>query len=51
MIQGLRNLYDEVKREEIKQRALDLIVIEEDPKYQKKYASVGRIRNSFKISL
>ena len=42
MIQGLRNLYDEINSEEIKQLALDLIAIEEDPKYQKKYASVWK---------
>ncbi|WP_332631316.1 hypothetical protein [Halalkalibacter flavus] len=42
MIQGLRNLYDEVKKEDIKQKALDLITKEEDSKYQKKYASVWK---------
>jgi len=38
--QGLRHLYDEVEKEEIKQLALDLIEREEDSKYQKKYATV-----------
>ncbi|PLR76239.1 hypothetical protein CU633_16775 [Bacillus sp. V3-13] len=42
IIQGLRNLYDDVKKGEIKQKALDLIATEEDSKYQKKYATVWR---------
>jgi len=42
IIQGLRNLYDETKKNEIKQKALVLIAIEEDSKYQKKYATVWR---------
>ncbi len=42
IIQGLRNLYDEIKDEEIKQIALELIEKEEDPKYKKKYASVWK---------
>jgi hypothetical protein len=42
IIQGLRNLYDEVKDEKIKQKALELIETEEDLKYRKKYASVWR---------
>ncbi|MEM1505277.1 hypothetical protein RG959_17905 [Domibacillus sp. 8LH] len=42
IIHGLKHLYDEVKREEIKQAALDLIEREEDPKYQRKYAAVWR---------
>lgn len=42
MIQGLRNLYDEIKDEEIKQIALDLIEKEEDTKYKKKYATVWK---------
>jgi RecB family endonuclease NucS len=35
IIQNLRNLYDEVKDEKIKQKALELIETEEDPKYKK----------------
>lgn len=42
IIQDLRNLYDEVKDEKIKQRARELIDTEEDPKYKKKYASVWK---------
>lgn len=42
IIQGLRNLYDEVKDEEIKLKALSLIEEVDDPKYQKKYAKVWK---------
>lgn len=42
IIAGLRNLYDEVKDEKIKDKALELIELEEDPKYKKKYASVWK---------
>jgi hypothetical protein len=42
IIQGLKNLYDEVKDEKIKQKALELIETEEDLKYRKKYASVWK---------
>lgn len=42
IIQGLKHLYDEVGREEIKQAALDLIAKEEGSKYEKKYAAVWR---------
>lgn len=42
IIQSLRNLYDEVKDETIKQRALELIETETDTKYKKKYASVWK---------
>ena len=44
IIQGLRNLYDEVKDEKLKEKALELIETEEDLKYRKKYASVWRAR-------
>jgi hypothetical protein len=44
ILQGLRNLYDEVKDETIKEKALELIEIEEDLKYRKKYASLWRAR-------
>ena len=42
IIQDLRNLYDEVKDEDIKQKALALIEEVDDPKYQKKYANVWK---------
>lgn len=42
IMQGLRNLYDKVQDEKIKQQALELIELEEDPKYRKKYASVWK---------
>jgi hypothetical protein len=42
IVQGLRNLYDEVRDETIKKKALELIETEEDLKYKKKYASVWK---------
>jgi hypothetical protein len=42
VIQDLRNLYDTVKDETIKQKALKLIETEADAKYKKKYASVWK---------
>lgn len=42
IIQCMRNLYDAVKNEEIKQKALALIEAEEDPKYRKKYMTVWK---------
>lgn len=42
IIQDLRNLYDELKDEKIKKKALELIETEEDLKYKKKYASVWK---------
>ncbi|MGJ9459143.1 hypothetical protein [Oceanobacillus sp. CF4.6] len=42
IIQDLRNLYDEVKDEHIKKLAEELIEMEEDAKYQKKYAKVWK---------
>jgi hypothetical protein len=42
IIQGLRNLYDEIKDEEIMLIALDLIEKVEDTKYKKKYATVWK---------
>jgi hypothetical protein len=42
IIQGLRNLYDEVKDETVREKALALIESEEDMKYRKKYATVWR---------
>ncbi len=39
---GLRNLYDATTSSEIKEKALELIELEKDLKYKKKYASVWR---------
>jgi hypothetical protein len=44
ILQGLRKLYDEVKDETIRAKALALIGTEEDLKYRKKYASVWRVK-------
>jgi hypothetical protein len=42
IIQGLRNLYDEVQDEGVKKKALELIETEDELKYRKKYARVWR---------
>lgn len=42
MIQGLKNLYDILKDEEIKKIAMGLIETEEDVKYRKKYMTVWK---------
>jgi hypothetical protein len=42
IIQDLRNLYDAVQDEKIKEKALELIESEEDAKYKKKYVSVWK---------
>jgi hypothetical protein len=42
IIQDLRNLYNELKDEAIKKKALELIETEEDVKYRRKYASVWK---------
>jgi HEAT repeat protein len=44
IIQGLKQLYDEVQEESIRARALALIATEQDEKYRKKYASVWKRR-------
>ncbi|WZO98542.1 hypothetical protein EP7_000122 [Isosphaeraceae bacterium EP7] len=44
ILQGLRKLYDRVKDETIREKALELIATEDDPKYRKKYASVWKIK-------
>lgn len=44
IIQGLRNLYDEVGDEQVRGKALELIESEEDGKYRKKYASLWRVK-------
>jgi hypothetical protein len=42
IIQDLKNLYDEIKDETIREKALELIELEEDLKYRKKYARVWK---------
>ena len=42
IIQGLRNLYDAVKDEEIQAKALALIETEDDLKYRNKYSNVWK---------
>ena len=42
--QSLRNLYDAVKDEAVRKKALELIETEPDLKYRKKYASLWRIK-------
>ena len=44
IIQSLRNVYDAVKDEKVKAKALALIETEEDIKYRKKYASLWKVR-------
>lgn len=44
IIQGLRNLYDEVKDERVKEKALELIETEADIKYRKKYTTLWRVK-------
>jgi len=42
IIVGLKNLYDQVRDEKIKEKALELIETEADLKYRKKYAGVWK---------
>lgn len=42
IIQSLRNVYDVVKDEQVKAKALELIELEEDLKYRKKYAGLWK---------
>jgi hypothetical protein len=42
ILQSMRNVYDVVKDEKVKEKALDLIETEEDLKYRKKYASLWK---------
>ena len=44
IIQSLRNVYDKVKDEGIKEKALELIDTEKDVKYRKKYAALWRTK-------
>lgn len=42
ILEGMRNLYDEVRDPAIRAKALELIATEKDDKYRKKYAGVWR---------
>jgi hypothetical protein len=42
IIQGFRNLYEEVKDEKVREKAMELIETEEDGKYRKKYAALWK---------
>lgn len=42
IIEGLRNLYDKIGDEMVREKALGLIEMEEDLKYRKKYAGLWR---------
>ena len=42
ILQSMRNVYDAVKDEKIREKALELIETEEDLKYRKKYATLWR---------
>ena len=44
ILQGLRNLYDEIEDDRIRAKALELIATEEDLKYGKKYATLWRVK-------
>jgi hypothetical protein len=44
IIQALKKLYDEVKDEAIREKALELIEAEDDLKYRRKYAALWRER-------
>ena len=44
IVQGLRNLYDEVKDEKIRTKALELIETGQDLKYRAKHAGVRKTR-------
>ena len=42
ILQSMRNVYDSVKDEKIKEKALELIETEKDPKYRKKYSTLWK---------
>lgn len=44
ILQGFKNLYEMTRDETVKEKALELIGIEEDPKYRKKYAGLWKVR-------
>ena len=46
ILQSMRNVYDVVKDEKIRARALELIETEEDLKYRKKYATLWKKQGS-----
>jgi len=46
ILQSLRNVYDAVKDEKIKEKALELIETEEDLKYRKKYKSLWKVKQN-----
>src|SRR5262249_18238792 len=46
IIQGLKNLYDAVKDDKNRERALTLIETEADLKYRKKYAGVWKVKRN-----
>ena len=42
ILQSMRNVYDAIKDEKVKEKALELIETEDDIKYRKKYASLWK---------
>jgi hypothetical protein len=42
ILQSLRNVYDATKDEKVKEKALELIETEKDPKYRRKYAGLWK---------
>jgi hypothetical protein len=42
ILQSLRNVYDVTKDEKVKEKALELIETEQDPKYRRKYAGLWK---------
>jgi hypothetical protein len=44
IVQGLKNLFDEVHDEQLRGKALELIESEENSKYRKKYAGLWRVK-------
>src|SRR5258708_2566726 len=48
IIQDLQKLYDVVKDDNVREKALELIETEEDGKYRKKYASLWRVKGPAK---
>ena len=44
ILQSFRNVYDEVKDEKIREKALELIETEDDLKYRKKYETLWKVK-------
>ena len=44
ILQSLRNVYDAVKDEKIREKALELIATEKDIKYRKKYSTLWKVK-------